>query len=27
VLGATEDDGRLRLLRPDSEATLGSIVT
>ena len=27
VLGATEDDGRLRLLRPDSESALGSIVT
>lgn len=27
VLGATEDDGRLRLLQPDTEASLGSIVT
>jgi tRNA-binding protein len=27
VLGATEADGRLRLLQPDSEASLGAIVT
>ena len=27
VLGATEADGRLRLLRPDSDAELGSFIS